>query len=59
METVVIYDEMDRPYICEVSGTRVLRILSGPPLTPETESQENKHCDAGWMNDVRFGTEVD
>jgi hypothetical protein len=25
----------------------------------EQESQESKHCDSGYMNDVRFGSYVD
>lgn len=50
---------------CEACGKRVANheteagLLCDPCFSaiygPEPESQSSKHCDAGYMNDVRFG----
>ncbi len=56
-EIVTIYDELDRPSLVEVEvgSTRIVRVIESPKPDYEPESQASKHCDAGYMNDVRFG----
>jgi hypothetical protein len=55
-EIITIYDENNLPYVVEaiVGDTRVIRVISGPTF-PNERSQNTDHCDAGYMNDVRFG----
>jgi hypothetical protein len=59
METKIIYDELNRPYIVEVetNGSRVFRILSGPHDDFEPISQFVKYSDTAYLNDVRYGSE--
>ena len=52
MEIVTIYDEMDRPYLCECDGTRVIRVLQAPKLEDVRPSIPDWHVTE---TDVRFG----
>jgi hypothetical protein len=59
-----ITDEAGNIDLCEVeiNTTRVVRVIRrmhSAPDQPEAESQLSKHCDAGWMNDARFGEPSD
>jgi hypothetical protein len=58
IEIQKIYEpDSDEYDVCEVDteSTRILRVISHFPERYETEPQTSKHCDAGWMNDFRFG----
>ena len=49
-QVVTIYDELDRPYVCEVEvgGTRVLRVLETPACAIPA-SREERILEAGYQ----------
>jgi len=60
-----VYEHLQDDYLSkdEARARKQLVDLCGQivdefPL-PEPESQSSKHCDAGAMNDLRFGAEAD
>jgi hypothetical protein len=42
-------------YECRECGDEIEKGEVCSCMEPEPESESSKHCDAGWMNDVRFG----